>query len=55
MKVKKEQCIAFIFLIDELNTDIIKTEYNYLKYMIVFSLTSCSDTVFMLLVSQKIN
>ena len=36
IKVKKEQCIAFIFLLGELNTDIIKTEYNYLKYMIVF-------------------
>ena len=35
VKVKKEQCIAFIFLLGELNTDIIKTEYNYLKYLIV--------------------
>ena len=38
IKVKKEQCIAFIFLLGELNTDIIKTEYNYSKYMIVFFL-----------------
>ena len=38
VKVKKEQCIAFIFLLGELNTDIIKTEYNYSKYMIVFFL-----------------
>ena len=36
VKVKKEQCIAFIFLLGELNTDIIKTEYKYLKYMVVF-------------------
>ena len=36
IKVKKEQCIAFIFLLGELNTDIIKTEYKYLKYMVVF-------------------
>ena len=35
IKVRKEQCIAFIFLLVELNTDIIKTEYNYLKYMLV--------------------
>ena len=35
IKVKKEQCITFIFLLGELNTDIIKTEYNYLKYLIV--------------------
>ena len=35
IKMKKEQCIAFIFLLGELNTDIIKTEYNYLKYLIV--------------------
>ena len=36
IKVKKEQCITFIFLLGELNTDIIKTEYIYLKYMVVF-------------------
>ena len=36
VKVKKEQCIAFIFLLGELNTDTIKTEYKYLKYMVVF-------------------
>ena len=36
VKVRKEQCIAFIFLLGELNTDIIKTEYKYLKYMVVF-------------------
>ena len=36
VKVKKEQCIAFILLFGELNTDIIKTEYKYLKYMVVF-------------------
>ena len=36
IKVKKEQCIAFIFLLGKLNTDIIKTEYKYLKYMVVF-------------------
>ena len=36
VKMKKEQCIAFIFLLGELNTDIIKTEYKYLKYMVVF-------------------
>ena len=36
VKVKKEQCIAFIFLLGELNTDIIKIEYKYLKYMVVF-------------------
>ena len=60
VKVKKEQCIAFIFLLGELNTDIIKTEYKYLKYMVVFfliptPLTTCTDTVFMFLVGQKIN
>ena len=36
IKVKKEQCIAFIFLLGELNADIIKTEYKYLKYMVFF-------------------
>ena len=33
MNVKKVQCIAFIFLLGELNTDKIKTEYNTLKYI----------------------
>ena len=37
LKVKKEQWIAFIFLLGELNTDIIKTEYKYLKYISCFS------------------
>ena len=50
VKVRKEQCIAFIFLLGELNTDITKTEYNYLKYIIVVffptPLTTCTDTVF---------
>ena len=57
IKVKKEQCIAFIFLLGELNTDIIKTEYNYLKYIVVFPtpLTTCTDTAFMFFVGQKIN
>ena len=59
VKVKKEQCIAFIFLLGELNTDIIKTEYKYLKYIIVFLiptlLTTCTNTVFMFLVGQEIN
>ena len=36
IKVKKEQCIAFIFLLGKLNTDIFKTEYKYLKHVIVF-------------------
>ena len=36
IKVKK-QCITFIFLLGELNTDIIKTEYKYLKYISCFS------------------
>ena len=36
VKVKKEQCIAFIFLLGELNTDIFKTEYKHLKCMVVF-------------------
>ena len=36
IKVKKEQCIAFIFLLGELNTDIITTGYNYLKYISCF-------------------
>ena len=36
VKVKKERCITFIFLLGELNADIIQTEYKYLKYMIVF-------------------
>ena len=37
VNVKKEQCMAFIFLLGELNTDIIKTEYKNLNYMTVFS------------------
>ena len=35
INVKKGQCFAFIFLLGELNTDIIKTEYKTLKYMTV--------------------
>ena len=31
IKITKEQCIDFIFLLGEYNTDIIKTEYNSLK------------------------
>ena len=52
VKVKKEQCIAFSFLLGELNTDIIKTEY---KYVFPIPLTTCTDTVFMFFVGQKIN
>ena len=37
LKVKKEQCLTFSFLLRELNTDIIKTEYKYLKYISCFS------------------
>ena len=37
LKVKKEQCLTFSFLLHELNTDIIKTEYKYLKYISCFS------------------
>ena len=33
IKITKEQCIDFIFLLGEYNTDIIKTEYNSLKYI----------------------
>ena len=60
IKVKKEQCITFIFLLGELDTDIIKTECKYSKYMVVFfliptTLATCTDTVFMFLVGQKIN
>ena len=37
LKVKKEQCLTFSFLLRELNTDIIKTEHKYLKYISCFS------------------
>ena len=59
LKVKKEQCITFIFLLGELNTDTIKTEYKYLKYMVVFfnsySINNLHRYSFMFLVGQKIN
>ena len=57
IEIKKGQYITFIFLLGEYNTDIIKTEYNLLKYILVFSLplTVRAATIFMFFIGQKIN
>ena len=57
IEIKKGQYITFIFLLGEYNTDIIKTEYNLLKYILVFllPLTVRAATIFMFFIGQKIN
>lgn len=59
IKVQKEQCLAFIFLLGGLNTDIIKTEYKLLKKLIVLNsfpnLISCTNAMFMFFISKKIH